>query len=151
MVQCRSSAAGIRECDALERDSRATSPRLKVARVRCLGDERPRGKQIEDAARGGDAEQALVEELAELAERAEDLDAEHQDDEQDLDAELAALDPRGAVCEGDRGADRDAGDGHPVGRGVAREHAHRRTEDGVGPALEAVPACAALPERLERR
>ena len=81
MLQCRSSAAGIRECDALERDSRTASPRLNVARVRRLGDERPRGKQIEDAARGGDAEQALVEELAELAERAEDLDAEHQDDE----------------------------------------------------------------------
>ena len=101
--------------------------------------------------RGGDAEQALVEELAQLAERAEDLDAEHQDDEQLGDPHRAALDAEGADAQGDGCADRDREDREALRQGVVHQHAHRGAEDLPGALGQRIAAAAALAERLERR
>ena len=57
-----------------------------------------------------------MEQLDQVAQRSEDLDAEQQDDQQRRQRQLASLDPDRAPAERQRGAGRDAEQRDPAGR-----------------------------------
>ena len=105
----------------------------------------------EDTPGGGEPEHSLVKQDAQLPQRSEDLDPEHQDDQQGRQRHRAVAHTPGPEGEGDRGAHRDAGIGDAARERIAAENPHRAPEELVGPLLELSGARAALAEGLERR
>ena len=138
---------GIGKRDGLERH--AGVPGLGAGRA--VADDGRGVQNREDAAGGGRPEHALVEERAQLAQRPEHFDPQHQDHEQRRQRHRAGGDAPGAEGERQRGADRDPGVGDTARQRVAAEHPHRAREQGVGALAELAGARAALAERLERR
>ncbi len=128
---------GARPASSTTRSARSRDRRLGV-------------EEIEDALGRGDAEHPLVQEDPQLAQRAEDLDAQHQDDQQRGEVHLPRPHAIRAPSERHRGADGDAGVGDAAGQRVGPEHAHRAAEEGVALVREELGPRAALAEGLER-
>jgi hypothetical protein len=88
-------------------------------------------EDLDDAARSGDAQHPLVEDDAQLAERSEHLDTQHQDDEERAQAHLSRLDPPGAETQRHRRAHRHASVRDAAGERIRSEHAHGAVEKGM--------------------
>ncbi len=140
--------AGIGERHALEghggRERRRVEQRPPGVSDQGLGLE-----DLDDAARGGDAEHPLVEDHAQLAEGAEDLDAQHQDDEKRAQAHLSRLHPPGAETQRRRRAHRHARVRDAAGECIRAEHTHGAVEKGMAFLFQQTPPRAALTEGLE--
>src|SRR2546427_81715 len=108
-------------------------------------------KNREDPAGRGQPEHPLMEEDAKLAQRPEDFDPEHQDNQQRRQRHRARADAPGSEGEGDRGAHRDAGVGDAARQCIAPENPHRALEQRVGALLELTRARGALAEGLQGR
>ena len=148
-VMHQARGAGIAEAHAFEREARRE--RLRQRRRRRVLDQRPAVENLVEALRRRHADHALVQHRAQLAHRAEDLDAQHQDDEQRRQLHRAGLDPERA--ERERGG-RAAGDravGDAARQHVGRQHPHGALEQALGLAVQVVAARLALVERLQRR
>ena len=92
-----------------------------------------------------------MQEDAQLAQGAEDLDAQHQDDQERGQLHLPRPHAIRAQPERHRRADGDAGVGDAAGEGVRPEHAHGAVEEGVALVLEQLRPRPALAEGLEGR
>ena len=112
--------------------------------------DRHRIEQLKDPARRRETEHALVEKHAQLAQRTEDLDAEHEHDEQRRQRHGSIGHAPGADGERRRGAEGDAGVGDAARQRVGAEHPHRAPEQRPRARLEAPRAVGALSECLER-
>ena len=112
-------------------------------------DLRPCVQHREDAVRRRAYHHPVVQQRAQIALRAEHLDAHHQDDEQHVQAHLALGHPPRAVPEHRGAPHRDAGVGDATGQRVGGEHPHRAPEHVVRPIREPPPARRALAEGLE--
>ncbi len=143
-------AAGIGELHPLEGQRRREPGPVDHARV-ATTHERPGVEEIEDALGRRDAEHALMQEDAQLAQGAEDLDAQHQDDQERGQLHLPRPHAIGAQREGHRRADGDAGVRDAAGEGVGPEHAHGAVEEGVALVLEQLRPRPTLAEGLEGR
>ena len=98
----------------------------------------------------GHRQQALVVELVQLAQGAEDLDAQEEHDHQGGDAQLALADPHRAPAQDDGGAEGHAQGGHAPGGDVHRQHLHRGPVEAAGLLRQQVAPPPALAEDLER-
>ena len=119
--------AEIAEAHRLEGDAG-----LERARERRRRRVRHRGTAVEDlidALSRGHADHALVQHGAELAHRAEDLDAKHQDHQQRRQRHRAGVDAERTQRQGRRGAARDRAIGDTAGRHVVAEHPHGAFEE----------------------
>ncbi len=86
---------------------------------------------------------------AQFTQRAEHLDAQHQNDEQGGDVHVAGLHPVGAPAQCDGGTDADPGVGNAARQRARCHHPHRALEQGVGLGLEGGCAFARLAEGLD--
>ena len=113
-------------------------------------DRRPDRQQSQHASGRREAQHALVEQHAEVAQRAKHLHAQHEDDQQRLEGHDARSDAMHPPAEGDGRAERDAHVGDAAGQRVRPEHAHRRLEQLAAPRRQERGARPALAERLQR-
>src|SRR5438445_5153509 len=86
-----------------------------------------------------------------LAQRPEDLDAEHQDDQERGHRHGAGADAPGSERQSPRGPHRDDRVGDAARERVASEHPHRAPEELASAQLELAGARPALAKGLERR
>ncbi len=145
----RPPAPGIGERDVLERDRGRQRGGIH-GRADGIADQRLRRQHLGDALRRRQAEHALVEQDAQLAEWAEDLDPEHEDDQQRRERHVAGADPVGAEGEGRGRPHGHPGVGEAAGEGVGAEDAHGPAKQLPALALEPRRPGAALAEGLER-
>ena len=129
-IQRRASARRIAEGDILELD-----PRLQRGHRLSRGIRRQRLRpiQIQHTLSGRDAQQSLMEELAQFSQGTEDFHAQHQHDQQLGQLHRAALDSQRADEQRDRRANRDCEDCQALGNRVVEQHAHRRAEHLLRP------------------
>ena len=142
--------ARIRKAHGLERDGRFEPRRVRRGGGRTVAHQGLGVEDPEDALRGGDAEHALVQQRAQLAQRPEDLDAEHEHDDERGEIHLPRAHSIGAPAEGHRRADRDARIRDAPGQRVGPQHAHGALEERLALGLQQLAARRALPVRLER-
>ncbi len=145
-----------------ERRRSSPEPPHRLVRAACGGavrrgfargdvqDLRLDGEQVADALGGGEAEHALVEDDAQLAERAEDLDPEHQHHHQRGQLHAPGLHAMSPEPERHRGPERDAHVADAAGQGVGAEQPHGGLEERVPALLEQPGARAALAEGGQR-
>ena len=137
------------ERDRVELQLRA---QLIGARVRRrVGHLRLRVGHFQHALRGRHAEQPLVEQLAQFAQRTENLHAQHQHDQQLGDLHRPVLHPHRAQRQRHRRPHRDRQNRQPLRHRVVQQHAHRRAKDLLRARRQRVATPPALPERLQRR
>ena len=91
-------------------------------------------EDLHDAARRGEAQHALMEHHPQLAQRAEHLDAKHEDDEKRAERHLPFAHPPGSEAQGGHLAHRHAGVGDASRERVGSEHAHGAVEE-IAPLL----------------
>ena len=108
-------------------------------------------EERENAASRGETQHPLVKQDAQLSQRTEHFDAEHQDDQQRRHGHLAGADAPGAERQRHRRPERDARVGDATRERVAAEDPHRAPEELVGAMLQLPGPRAALAERLECR
>ena len=146
-------ARGVAEADALEADLGRERAGVGGAGGGLGGVDhlRLRVQDLVDRRRGRHRDHAPVVERDQLAERPEHLDAEHQDDQQNLQLQAALLDADGAPGQRDGRPGRDPEDGDAAGDDVGGQHEHRAAVQVAGTIGQEVALRAALPERLERR
>jgi len=113
-------------------------------------DLRPHREQLADALGRREAEHALVEHHAQLAEWAEDLDPEHQHNHQGGQLHAPGLHAMGAEAEGHRGPERDAHVADAAGHGVGAEQPHGGLEEREAALLEQPRPRLALAEGGQR-
>jgi hypothetical protein len=141
--------AWISEGHVVERH-RGSEPPDVGGRAGLVTDRRRGREQRQHSPRGGEAQHALVKEHAEVPQRPEHLDAQHEDDQQRLDGHGPGQDALDAPAEGRRRAERDADVGDPARERVRPEDAHGRLEEVATPGREERRARPALAERLQR-
>ena len=141
-----SPAAGIGEGHVLE--GHAGVARLRPGRP--VGHRRQRVEQGEDAARGRETQHPLVQERAQLAQRPEYLDAQHEDDQQRRQGHGAGVDAPGAERQRGGRTHGDAGVRDAARQRVRAEHPHRALEQGVRARFQPASAVTALAEGLQR-
>ena len=159
---CRPPAAGIGEANVVEGDAgrEVGSPgSVPPILARRAGKGRGRGsrggnrfiqKRIDACCRRLSG-QALVQHRPQLAQRAEDLGARHQHDQQRLQAHLAvthAIRPHGERC---GGAKRTAEIGDAARQDAGAEYQERAVRERLRLVGQHPPVAAALTERLQRR
>ena len=108
-------------------------------------------EDLDDAARGGDAEHPLMQDDPQLAQRPEHLDAQHEDDQERAQLHLSGPHPEGAPAERQRCAHGHAGVGDAPGERVRPEDAHGAVEKAAPFVLQQQHPRAALAEGLQRR
>jgi hypothetical protein len=89
-----------------------------------VGDGRLEREEAQDGLRGREAQHALVQHGSQLAQRAEDLDAQHEDHHQRGELHLAALHAEDADRQRDRRAQRDAHVADAARQRVGAEQPH---------------------------
>ena len=143
----RTPASGISEGHAFE--AQRGGHRRNAGRVEVGLDHRCRVEHLHDALGGGLTDHPLVEELSQLALRAEHLDAHHQHDEQGAELHRARAHPPRPEAERHRRTHRDPGIGDAPGQGIGGEDPHGGAEHLVRAIGEQTPALRSLPEGLE--
>ncbi len=142
-------AARVPEGHILEGDRRREAAHVSH-RARRIPHGGPDRQESQHASGSRDAQHALVQEHAEIAQRAEHLDAQHEHDQQRLEAHRSREHPLHAPCEGHGRPERDAHVGDAAGQGVRPEDAHGRPEQLAAPLGQERGASGALAERLQR-
>ena len=151
-------AAGVGEAHGVERDVRRQPViviRAQAGRGRDMGWGCRRGdrliEQRVDAGRCRLAGQALVQHRAQLAQRAEDLRAGHQHDQQRLEAHLAVADPIRAERQRRGGTEGAAEVGNAARQDAGAEYQERAVGQRAGLVGQHPSVGAALAERLQGR
>ena len=137
-------AAGIGERDGVEADFGGQGG------DRCAGWRGDVGvQQGVDAGRGRLAVHSLMQDAAQVTQRAEDLGSRHQDDEQRLQAHFAVLDAPGAEGEGGGGTHGGAEVGEAAGQHVQGEDPEGAVGERSGLGGEHAAVGSALPEGFQ--
>ena len=141
----------IGEADIVEFERGTVGRVRRRARTGRLRHRRPGFENAHDRLGRRLAHHAGIELRAHVAQRAEQFDAHHQDDQKRCEFHLAGLDAPGADGERRGRADGDRGVGHAAAQRACRVDPHRAAGEVRGPPGEDPAPGPALPEHLECR